>query len=84
MKKNWREEVLWPAIKNELFLLPKTKKIYNFWTCQKLTEALIYLLDNIYMRVCSKLYRQNIGISMGTNFAPLLLIYFYFAMRRTS
>ena len=35
---------------------------YNLWTCQKVTEALIYLLDNIYIRFGSKLYRQNVGI----------------------
>ena len=33
------------------------------------------------IRFGSKLYRQNVGIPMGTNCAPLLLICFYFAMR---
>ena len=41
-----------------------------------MTDALIYLLDNIYIRFGSKLYRQNVGIPMGTNFVPLLLIFF--------
>ena len=35
-------------------------------------EALIYLLDNIYIRFGTKLYRQIVGISMGTNCAPLV------------
>ena len=35
-------------------------------------EALTFLLDNIYIRLCSKLYRQIIGIPMGTNCAPLV------------
>ena len=46
-----------------------------------MTDALIYLLDNIYIRFGSKLYRQNVGIPMGTNCAPLLLICFFSAMR---
>ena len=33
---------------------------------------LVYLLDNIYIRFGSKLYRQNVGIPKGTNFAPLV------------
>ena len=46
-----------------------------------MTDALIYLLDNINIRFGSKLYRQNVGTPMGTNCAPLLLICFCSAMR---
>ena len=35
-------------------------------------EALIYLLDNIYIRFGTKLYRQIVGIPMGRNCAPLV------------
>ena len=35
-------------------------------------EALIYLLDNIYIRFGNKLCRQIVGIPMGTNYAPLV------------
>ena len=35
-------------------------------------EALIYLLDNIYIRFGTKLYRQIIDIPMVTNCAPLV------------
>ena len=38
-----------------------------------MTDALIYLLDNISIRFGSKLYRQNVGIPMGTNCAPPLV-----------
>ena len=62
--------LIWPAMQNVLFSLPKNIKKYDLWSCQKVTDALIYLLDNIYNRFGSKLYRQNVGISMGTNFAP--------------
>ena len=30
-------------------------------------EALIYLLDNIYIRFGTKLYRQIVGILIGSN-----------------
>ena len=39
----------------------------NLWSCQKVCEALTFLLDNIYIRFGSKLYRQIVGIPMGTN-----------------
>ena len=35
-------------------------------------DALHYLLDNIFIRFGSKLYRQIIGIPMGINCAPLV------------
>ena len=80
-----RIEVLYLAYNEErAFFASKEHKKYDLWSCQKVTSALIYLLDTIYIRFGSKLYRQNIGISMGTNCAPLLLICFCSAMRGTS
>ena len=35
-------------------------------------EALIYLLDYIYIRFGTKLYKQIVGIPMGTNCPPLV------------
>ena len=68
-------------MKNVLFSLPKNIKTYDLWTCQKVTDVLIHLLDTIYIRFSSKLYRQNVGIPMGTNYAPLFLICFCSAMK---
>ena len=34
-------------------------------------DALHYILDNTFIRFGSKLYRQIVGITMGTNCAPL-------------
>ena len=45
-------------------------------------EALIYLLDNIYIRFGTKLYRQIVGIPMGTNCAPLVADLFLFCNER--
>ena len=57
---------------------------YNLWSCQKVCEALTFLLDNIYIRFGSKLYRQIVGIPMGTSCAPLVadlfLFMFYFSV----
>ena len=45
-------------------------------------EALIYLLDNIYITFGTKLYRQIVGIPMGTNCAPLVADLFLFCYER--
>ena len=45
-------------------------------------DALHYLLDNILIRFGSKLYRQIVGIPMGTNCAPLVADLFLFCYER--
>ena len=45
-------------------------------------DALIYLLDNIYIRFGTKLYRQIVGIPMGTNCALLVADLFLFCYER--
>ena len=45
-------------------------------------EALIYPLDNIYIRFGTKLYRQIVGIQMGTNCAHLVADLFLFCYAR--
>ena len=55
---------------------------YNLWTCQKVYEAIIFLLDNFNIRFGSKLYGQIVGIPMGTNFAPLVADLFLFSYER--
>ena len=78
-----REEVLYFAWNEErAFFASEEHKKYDLWSCQKVTDSLIYLLDNIYIRFCSKLYRQNVGIPMGTNCAPLVADLFLFCCER--
>ena len=55
---------------------------YNLWSCQKVCEALTFLSDYIYIRFGSKLYRQIVGIPMGTNCAPLVADLFLFCYER--
>ena len=45
-------------------------------------EALIYLLDNTYIRFGTKSYRQIVGIPMGTNCDPLVADLFLFCYER--
>ena len=45
-------------------------------------EALTLLLDNIYIRFGTKLFKQFVGIPMGTNCAPLVADLFLFCYKR--
>ena len=45
-------------------------------------DALHYLLDNIFITLCSKLYRKIVDIPMGTNCAPLIADMFLFSYER--
>ena len=51
----------------QAFFISEDTKRYKLWSCQNVCEALIYFLDNIYIRLGTKLYRQIVCISMGTN-----------------
>ena len=55
---------------------------YNLWSWQKVCEALTCLLENIYIRFGSKLYRQTVGIRKGTSCAPLVADLFLFCYDR--
>ena len=67
--------------KNAFFTSEQPKR-YKLWSCQKMCDALHYLLDNIFIRFGSKLYRQIVGIPMGTNCAPLDADLFLFCYER--
>ena len=43
-----------------------------------LIEMMEYLIDNIYIKVGNKVFRQEVGIPMGTDCAPLLANLFLF------
>ena len=60
------------------FFTSKQPKRIKLWSCQKMCDALHYLLDNIFIRFGSNLYRQIVGIPMGTNCAPLVADLFLF------
>ena len=64
------------------FFTSEQPKQYKLWSCQKMCDALHYLLDNIFIRFGSKLYRKIVGIPMGTNCAPLAADLFLFCYKR--
>ena len=55
---------------------------HNLWSFQKVCDALVYLLDNVFIRFKTTLYRQTIGIPMGTTCAPLFANLFLFCYER--
>ena len=57
-------------------------KGYHLWSCQNVCDALSFLLNNIYIRLGTKLYRQIVGIPMGTNRAHLVADLFLFYYER--
>ena len=81
-----RENTQYLACNEECaFFTSDVYKNYNLWSCQKVCDALVYLLDNIFIRFGTKLYRQTIGIPMETNCIPLDAdLFFFFAMREIS
>ena len=64
------------------FFISDAVRSYNLWSCQKVCEALTFLLGNIYNRFSSKLYRQIVGIPMGTYCDPLVADLFLFCYER--
>ena len=52
------------------------------WTCSEVCDALTFLLDNIFVRYGNALYRQVIGIPMGTDCAPLVVDLFLYCYER--
>ena len=67
--------------KNAFFTSEQSKR-YKLLSCQKMCDALHYLLDNIFIRLGSKLYRLIVGIPMGTNCARLVADLFLFCYER--
>ena len=63
-------------------LLQKNLKKYHAWSSQNVCDGLTFLLDNIFIRFGTKLYRQVVGIPMGTNCAPLVADLFLFCYER--
>ena len=64
------------------FFTSSDQSRYTLWSCQNVCDALSYLLDNIYIRFGTKLYRQIVGIPMGTNCVPLVADLFLYCYER--
>ena len=66
----------------KVFFTSTDHRGYKLWHCQNVCDALSYLLDNIYIRFGYELYRQIVGIPMGTNCAPFVADLFLFCYER--
>ena len=64
------------------FFTSDGQKRFKLLSCQKVCDALIYLLGNIFIRFSTKLHRQIVGIPMATNCAPLIADLFLFCDER--
>ena len=64
------------------FFTSSDESRYTLWSCQNVFDALSYLLDKIYIRFGTKLYRQIVGIPMGTNCALLVADLFLYCYER--
>ena len=67
---------------NCAFFTSEQPKQYKLWSCQKMFDALHYLLYNIFIKFGLELYRQSVGIPMGTNCTPLVADLFLFCYER--
>ena len=77
------EGTLYLACNNKkAFFTSTDHRGYTLWSCQNVCDALSYLLDNNYIRFGNKLYRQIVGIPIGTNCAPLVADLFLFCYER--
>lgn len=78
-----REKVTFLACNsNKAFFTNGIVKHYTMWTCDEVCRALSFLLDNIYVRFGNTLFKQIIGIPMGTNCAPLVADLFLYCYER--
>ena len=65
--------MLYFTCKDQMALLTYTdQRQYKHRSCQNVSDALTYHLDDIYFSFGTNLYRQIIGIPMGTNCARLV------------
>ena len=69
-------------VMTEMHFYFRIPKKYHAWSCQNVCDGLTFLLDNIFIRFGTKLYRQVVGIPMGTNCAPLVADLFLFCYER--
>ena len=73
---------IWLVMMKKAFFTSEQPKRYKLWSCQKMCDALHYLLDNIFIRFGSKLYSPIVGIPTDTNCAPLVADLFLFCYER--
>ena len=71
-----------PVMKDRLSSLLETQNDINFGLVKTCVKPYYTFLDDIYIRFGTKLYRQIVGIPMGTNCALLVADLFLFCYER--
>ena len=67
------------ADKRQAYFSQSTRDGYLAFSCDEFCDLFEFLISNIYVRFGEELFRQIIGIPMGTNCAPLLAnLYLFF------
>ena len=56
----------------------------NKYTANDICKMIEFLVDNIYVRFDGQLFKQMVGIPMGTNCAPLLASFFLYSYENKS
>ena len=64
------------------FFSNKKNDSYTCWTCTELCEAFTFLMETTYVQFDGMVYQQIVGISMGTNCAPLIADLFLYCYER--
>lgn len=78
-----RENHLFIACNNNRAFFSSNKyKGYKMMDKYDVCASLTFLIDNIFVRVGEKVYKQIIGIPMGTNCAPLIADLFLFCYEK--
>ena len=60
------------SVGHNVFWSDKTYRGHTSITVDKLIEYIQFLINNIYVKVGNRVFKQTIGIPMGTDCAPLL------------
>ena len=68
--------------KSRIFFSNKNYDSYTCWTCTEFCGAFTFCMENIYLQFDGMIYQQMAGISMGTNFAPLIADLFLYCYER--
>lgn len=76
-----REKVMFLAVSSrKAFFTNLSVNGYLMWTCTDVCNALKFLMDNLYVKFGYCIFKQIIGVPMGSSCAPLiadLLLYCY-------
>ena len=62
----------------------KPKGDFRFYSKQDIKDVLDFVIDNAYFHVNNEIFRQIIGIPMGSDPAPFIANLFYIFMRTVS